>query len=332
MMRKISLLLLVLLLVCGSFVTVGAAKNKQITVGIVVMNMGGDSNVLCYEGFMAYAKEKGWKVNMADCQGDTTKMSELMINFVSQGVDAICVVCGEKTIIEMGVAAAEKAGIPVFLADTENIRSTVVNGTSNCWAMGAYLGSQMIDRIRATRKGNGPSYVAIIGMSDLYVHRQRQQMLEAIINSPENPDIELLATENVTVANWQTASYDIAKAWIAKYGNKLSAIIGTWDGISWGIARAIVDSGYTKDDIFTMSIDGSEQTYDMIRKGMPFVGVIAQDFAGWARVMGDAIQAVVVEGKDPKTVVPPSRTVYVPYVWVDETNVPAPGHGQDLFK
>ncbi len=198
--------------------------------------------------------------------------------------------------------------------------------------MGGFLGSQMIDRIRATRKGDGPSYVAIIGMNDLYVHRQRQQMIEAVVNSPENPDIKLLATENVTVMNWQTASYDIAKAWIAKYGKQLSAIIGTWDGISWGIARAVADSGYTKDDIFTMSIDGSEQTYDMIRKGMPFVGVIAQNFGGWAAVMGDAIQAVVVEHKDPKNVVPASRTVYVPYVWVDATNVPAAGQGNDVFE
>ncbi len=331
-MKKTFIITLTLLLACTSLLGVALAQNKPLTIGYVTMNMGGDSNVLAYQGFMEYANEKGWKVNLADCQGDSTKMSEYMLNFISQDVDAICVVCGEKSIIDMGVAAAEKAGIPVFLADTENIRSTIVNGTSNCWAMGAYLGSEMIDRIRATRSDDGPSYVAIIGMSDLYVHRQRQQMFEAIVASPENPDIELLATENVTVMNWQTASYDIAKAWIARYGDQLSAIVGTWDGISWGIARAIVDSGYTRDEIFTMSIDGSEQTYDMIRQGMPFVGVIAQDFGGWAKVMGNAIQAIVVEGKAAEDVVPMSRTVYVPYVWVDETNVPEPGHGNDLFK
>jgi len=326
-MKRISIIILIVLTI-GIISTAGFS----LTVGYVTMNMGGDSNVLCYQGFMEYANEKGWTVNVADCQGDTTKMSEYMINFISQKVDAICCVCGEKTIIDMGVAAAEKANIPVFLADTENIRSTVINGTSNCWAMGAFLGSQMIDRLRATRKGDGPSYVAIIGMNDLYVHRQRQQMVEAMIASPENPDIELLATENVTTTTWQNGSYDITKAWIAKYGDQLDAIIGTWDGISWSIARAIADSGLTADNIFTMSIDGSEQTYDMMRKGMPFVGVIAQNFAGWAKVMGDAIQAVVVEGKDPKVVAPPSRTVYVPYVWVDSTNVPAEGKSRDVFK
>ncbi|HDK26068.1 MAG TPA: hypothetical protein ENG48_03100, partial [Candidatus Atribacteria bacterium] len=169
--------------------------------------------------------------------------------------------------------------------------------------------------------------VCIIGMPDLYVHRQRKQMMEAVFNSPENEDVNILAVESCTIANWSSVPYDIVKAWIAKYGDKIDCILGTWDGISWGISRAIADSGFTKDDMFTMSIDGSEQTYDLMRRGDPFVGVIAQNFAGWSEVDGDAIQAVVVEGKDPKDVVPPSRTVYVPYKWVDATNVPKKGEG-----
>jgi len=308
-----------------------AAQSKPLTIGCVCMNMGADSNVLAYEGLKAYAEKQGWKLLLSDCQGEIAKVSPSIINYVNQRVDAIVQVTSENTIIDRGVAEAEKKGIPVFLIDTENTRNTIVNSTTNCWAMGAFLGSQVVDRIRATKTDPGPHYVAIIGMNDLYVHRQRQQMMEAVFNSPENPDIELLVSDSVTVSNWQTASYDLAKAWITKYGKKLSAIIGTWDGISWGISRAIVDAGYTKDDIFTMSIDGSAQTYDLIRRGQPFVGVIAQDFSGWATEVGKLIQAIVVEGKDPKTVVPASRTIYVPYVWVDAANVPAKGQEASLF-
>jgi ABC-type sugar transport system substrate-binding protein len=330
--KKRLIWVLILAVLVGVVPFVGLAKTKAITIGYVTMNMGSDSNVACYKGFTAYAKKRGWKVLLGDAQADTTKVSSLMINFVNKRVDALVMVCGEKSIIDMGVEAADKAKIPVFLGDTENIRDTVINSTSNCWAMGAFLGSQMIDRIRAVRKGSGPSYVCIIGMNDLYVHRQRQQMVEAVVKSPENKDIELLATDSVPLSNWADGSYDIAKAWITKYGKKISAIIGTWDGISWNIARAITSSGYNKNDMFTMSIDGSEQTYDLIRKGSPFVGVIAQNFAGWAKGIGDAIQAVVVEGKSPKSVVSPSRTIYTPYVWVDATNVPAKGQGDKVFQ
>ena len=298
---------------------------KSIKVGFIANNMQADSNVLAAKGMEDYCKRMGWDYQLIDSQGDLTKLSANIINFVSAKMDAIVLTCGEKTLIAEGVAAAEKAGIPVFLSDTENIGNTIVNGTSNCWAMGAFLASQTVDRMRAMDPDKKVHNVAIIGMPDLYVHRQRQQMMEAVFNSPENKDVKILVTETCSVSNWQTAPYDIVKVWISKYGDDLDAIMGTWDGIGWGASRAIADSGMTKDNIFTMAIDGSEQTYDLIRKGDPFVGVIAQNFAGWSEVDGDAIQAVVVEGKDPKDVVPPSRTVYVPYKWIDATNVPAKG-------
>lgn len=326
-MKKALIILLLTILLISVFTFAGFAK--AIKVGFVAANMGADSNVLAYQGMKDYCERMGWDLQLIDCEADITRYSSNMINLISNKVDAIVLTCGEKTLIEEGVVAAEKAGIPVFLSDTENIGSTIVNATSNCWAMGSFLASHAIDRMRALHPGEKYN-VCIIGMPDLYVHRQRKQMMEAVFNSPENKDVNILAVESCTVANWSSVPYDIVKAWIAKYGDEIDCILGTWDGISWGISRAIADSGFTKDDMFTMSIDGSEQTYDLMRRGDPFVGVIAQNFAGWSEVDGDAIQAVVVEGKDPKDVVPPSRTVYVPYKWVDATNVPEKGEGIDF--
>jgi len=326
-MKKALIILLLAILLISVFTFAGFAK--ALKVGFVAANMGADSNVLAYQGMKDYCERMGWDLQLIDCEADITRYSSNIINLISNKVDAIVLTCGEKTLIEEGVVAAEKAGIPVFLSDTENIGSTIVNATSNCWAMGSFLASHAIDRMRALHPGEKYN-VCIIGMPDLYVHRQRKQMMEAVFNSPENKDVNILAVESCTVANWSSVPYDIVKAWIAKYGDEIDCILGTWDGISWGISRAIADSGFTKDDMFTMSIDGSEQTYDLMRRGDPFVGVIAQNFAGWSEVDGDAIQAVVVEGKDPKDVVPPSRTVYVPYKWVDATNVPEKGEGIDF--
>jgi ABC-type sugar transport system substrate-binding protein len=327
-MKKLTIILLLTILLISIFTF--AISAKTLKVGFVANNMQADSNVLAAKGMEDYCDRMGWEFQLTDCQGDLTKLSSNMINLISAKVDAVVLTCGEKTLIEEGVMAAEKAGIPVFLSDTENIGNTIVNGTSNCWAMGAFLASQTVDRMRAVDPDKKVHNVCIIGMPDLYVHRQRQQMMEAVFNSPENPDVNILATEVCSVSNWQTAPYDIVKAWIVKYGDDIDAILGTWDGIGWGASRAIADSGLNKDNIFTMAIDGSEQTYDLMRKGDPFVGVIAQNFAGWSEVDGDAIQAVVVEGKDPKDVVPPSKTVYVPYMWIDATNVPAKGEGVDF--
>jgi ABC-type sugar transport system substrate-binding protein len=74
-----------------------------------------------------------------------------------------------------------------------------------------------------------------------------------------------------------------------------------------------------------MGIDGSAKSYDMIRKGDPLVGVVAQDFGGWSKMIASAIDRIVVQKQDPKRVIPASRTFFVPYAWVDETNVPEQG-------
>lgn len=317
--------LIVVLLLTVLLISVFAFAASAIKVGFIANNMAADSNVLAAKGMQDYCDRMGWDMQLIDSQGDLSKLSPNMINLISAKVDAIVLTCGEKALVSEGQEAADKAGILVFYSDTENSGNSIVNGTSNCWAMGAFLASQTMDRMRSMDPDKKVHNVAIIGMNDLYVHRQRQQMMEAVFNSPENKDINIIATETCAVNNWGTAPYDIVKAWIAKYGDDLDAILGTWDGIGWGISRAIADSGMTKDNIFTMAIDGSEQTYDLIRRGDPFVGVIAQNFAGWSEVDGDAIQAVVVEGKDPKDVVPASKTVYVPYVWIDATNVPEKG-------
>jgi ABC-type sugar transport system substrate-binding protein len=326
-MKKVLMSLLLAIFIISIFTFAGLAKD--FTVGMVA-TMGADSNQLAYQGMEDYCKRMGWAIKLIDREWDINATSPAMINFVSLGVDVIVVTCSEKVLIEEGVIAAEKAGIPVVLSDTENIRSTIINGTSNCWAMGAFLASKTMDRMRAMDPDKKIHNVCIIGMPDLYVHRQRQQMMEAVFNSPENKDVNILAIETCTVANWQDAPYNTTKAWIAKYGDDIDAILGTWDGIGWGVSRAIADSGMTKDNMFTVSIDGSEQTYDLIRRGDPFIGVIAQNFAGWSEVDGDAIQLIVIEGKDPKEVLPLSRTIYVPYKWIDETNVPKKGEGVDF--
>jgi len=316
--KRIVLFVLVLLFTI-SFTWITEAKSLKI--GYVTMMMAADSNNRAYNAFKSIAHKKGWKVFLTDSAGDIVKMSEGITNYVAQKVDVIVVVCGEIEPIKGGLEAAKKANIPVFSMDTGVDREGVVvmNATSNCWEMGALVASHIVDRL------HGEGNVCIIGMPTLYVHRYRVDTAKAVFNSADNPGIKILAEEAVTVANWEKGSYDIMRNWITKYGNKIDAVFGTWDGIGWGCSKAIADAGFTKKDMFVMSIDGTVQTYDMIRKGEPFVGVVAQNFEGWSKVTADAIDKIVVQGKPASSIVPESRIVYVPYKWIDSTNVPPAG-------
>jgi ribose transport system substrate-binding protein len=307
--------------------TPSQAAGKPLKIGFVAIDMSADSISAAYKALKETADANGWTINLADCQGTVAKMSSNMINMVSWKADAIVVCGGEPSVIQEGVAAADKAKIPVFLQDTGNIGDTVVNATSNGWAMGAYLASQAMDRVRINHPNKKVKNILIMGNLDLFVHRQRIQMYKAVLESPEYKDIKIVGVEAINPTDWAGSSYDIARTYLTKYGKDLDAILCTWDGLSWGVSRAIQDAGYTKDDVFTMGIDGSAKSYDLIRKGDPLVAVVAQDFGGWSKATASAIKKILVEGKDPKAVIPASRTVFVPFKWVDSTNVPPPGQG-----
>lgn len=327
MTRRAGLKLFLLVLCALAVPTPSHAAGKPLKIGFVAIDMSADSISAAHKELKDYAAQNGWTVNLADCQGTVAKMSSNIINMVSWKADAVVVSGGESSVIQEGVAAASKAGIPVFLQDTGNIGDTVMNATSNGWAMGAYLASQALDKMRINHPSKKVKNVLIMGNLDLFVHRQRIQMYKAVLESPEHKDIKIVGVEAINPTDWAGSSYDIARTYLTKFGKDLDAILCTWDGLSWGVARAILDAGYTRDDVFTMGIDGSAKSYDLIRKGDPLVGVVAQDFGGWSRATGDAIKQILVEGKDRKSVIPASRTVFVPFKWVDGTNVPAPGQG-----
>jgi ABC-type sugar transport system substrate-binding protein len=319
--RIFSVLLVFLGLMGGSLF----AQSNAIKVGFVAIDMSADSISTAYKAMKEFGDKNRWQINLADCQGSVSRMSSNIINMVSWRADAIVVCGGEASVIQEGVAAADRARIPVFLEDTNNIGSTVSNATSNGWAMGAYLASQAMDRLRINKPNKAVKNVLIMGNLDLFVHRQRIQMYRAVLESPEYRDIKVIAVEAINPTDWAGSSYDIARTYLTKFGRDLDAILTTWDGLSWGVSRAILDAGFNKDQCFTMGIDGSARSYDMIRRGEPLVGVVAQDFGGWSSITAAAIQRIVVNKVPASRVIPVSKTFFVPYKWVDETNVPASG-------
>lgn len=298
-----------------------AKVTKELKVGYVTMMMAADSNSRAYDAFIKESDRLGWEVFITDAAGDIVKVSDGIQNYVGQQVDVIIVCCAEITPIKDGLMAAKKSGIPVFCMDTgvDTEGAVVANVTSNCWSMGAEVASHIVDHL------NGTGNVCIIDIPTLNVHRYRADMARAVFNSPDNPGINILAEDSVTVANWEAGSYEIMTAWLTKYGDEIDAVFGTWDGIGWSVSKASADAGYTKDDIITMSIDGTTQTYDMIRNGEPFIGVAAQNFGGWAVKTAELIDSIVVQGMPAESVVPDSKVIYIPHKWIDKTNVPPVG-------
>ena len=296
-------------------------SGEDIKIGFIAIDMTADSINAAYTSFEEEAKKYGWKLNLSNCQGKVSEMSKNMINMLSWGADALVVSGGEASVIKEGVDKASEKGIPVFLQDTENIGDTVMTVTSNGWAMGAFLASIASDKIKTSGKVKDTYNVMIMGNLDLFVHRQRIAMYEAVLNNAANRNIKIVGIEAINPEDWAGSSYDLARTYLTKYGKDLDCILTTWDGLSWGVSRAILDAGYTKDDVFTMGIDGSKKSFDLIAAGNPLVGVVAQDFGGWSKETAKAVQKELMTEEPRSSFIPPTKTIYIPYKWVDSTNV-----------
>lgn len=298
---------------------------KALNIGYVTNSLAADSNARAYNAFEKVAKEKGWKVNLTDAQGNIVKMNEGIMNYVGMKVDAIIIACAEVEPLEGAYDAAKAAGIPVFSIDTglDKNGAILVNVTSSSYTMGAEVATQVVDRL------HGEGNVVIMQMPTIKPHRNRIEAAKGVFNSVDNQGINIIEEEALTAANWEKNSYDTMNTWLIKYGDKIDAVIASADPIAWRSTQAIIDSGFTKDDMFLMTIDGTEQAYDMIRDGAPLTGVCAQNFSGWADKTADIIDKILVQGKLPEEVIPSSKIVYVEYKWIDETNVPDKGHTSD---
>lgn len=96
--------------------TSGAARSAQITIGYAAPGLvGGQRDILT--SLQRYAKRKGWKVIVANSNGDAQKQVSQIEDFVSRGVDAIVAVPQDSAAICAGVKAAVAKKVPFYTID-----------------------------------------------------------------------------------------------------------------------------------------------------------------------------------------------------------------------
>lgn len=81
--------------------------------GIVSIASGIDLNDNATQGAKDAAEAAGWNVEVVDAGGDPSKANAAITNFVNKGADAIFTHVFPAVALGSGLAAAEKAGVPV---------------------------------------------------------------------------------------------------------------------------------------------------------------------------------------------------------------------------
>lgn len=266
------------------------------------------------------AEHRGWDLTHV-CDAATTDVQRDTIQtFINKDVDAIVINYFRMEPLTDLILEARKKGIGVYCVDTELRPGVIVDTTQPNGVVGAQVFYYGLDRLGARGKMLILNYTG-------HVLRRRCYSAQGLAAN-DWPALELVGFEDLPMPGFEKASFDFASNYITNYGDELKWIFGGWDTPGIFAARAIEQAGYTRDDIFCTGIDGGSEAYAEIRKGSPFVATMSQPFEEYVHVLCDVIDQVQIQGiglGEEGSMVPDSRTIYLPPVLTTPENVPESG-------
>lgn len=278
------------------------------TVAVITPYLSQPGTQAYIESFEAAAAEQGWTVNVIDTAGDVAAVISRLEDSVTQNVDAI-VINVDPAQINVGLLAAQDAGIPVVGIDAGSDPLVAVNVTSNGYGMAAETSVYVANRI------NGQGNVVMFVFDAFPPVQIRGVVADAVFGN--FPDINVL--DRITP--------DVSDGGIADSRAKMEAILAAnpepgsvaavwaaWDQPALGALQAIEDAGRSGEGIVITGIDANSQARDAIAAGGSFEASVAQDFNGIGAAAADVV-ARLLAGEEVR-----ERVIYVPTRLVTSAN------------
>ncbi len=306
MIRKLSIILISLLVLLSLSITVGAENYK---IGI---NNFGQANFFARIGRNAMVEEvnKLGGTPIPTVTANVPDRINAIENYIAQGVDAIIIQEGDIKMAAPALQEAKRAGIFIISmgAGTADFVDVVVE--SNEWVMGAMAATELMHRM------DGKGKIVEIYNDLGQMIRMRKKELHAVIS--EYPKVEIAA--GFTYA-WPDFFPDVkAKMEAVLQSNPdISGVFATFDGAGVAAAQAIREAGL-EDQIAIVGIDGDPQAYKEMRKpNSPFKATVAQDPDTMARTAVNMAYKLLNGEEITRS------HIYIPAKLVTIENLPEPG-------
>jgi len=278
------------------------------TVAVITPYLSQPGTQAYVEGFEAAAAEKGWDVNVIDTAGDVAAVISRIEDSVTQNVDAI-VINVDPAQVNVGLLAAQEAGIPVVGMDAGSDPLIAANVTSNGYGMAAETSVYVANRIGG--EGN-----VVMFVFDAFPPVQiRGVVADAVFGN--FPDIEVLDRITPDVSDGGIADSRAQMEAILAANpepGSIAAVWAAWDQPALGALQAIEDAGRGDEGIVITGIDANPQARDAIAAGGNFEASIAQDFAGIGSTAADVVERLLASEELRESV------IYVPTQLVTSAN------------
>jgi len=280
--KLIVITILALSMVLGLTFVGAAAETKQVTIGIIEINLTNPFFVDMMKGGNIAEKEDGnLEVIWKSAEGSVEKEISLIENFVEQKVDAILIDPLDVDAVKPAMEKAFKAGIPLV---------TMGNFVDTPYGNVSTLYNDRVDYRNLTRilcyylnsKGN---IVHIFGKKGNFVSDERLVGFEEAVK--EFPDIKVLA---VQPGEWDPAlAQRIMEDYLTAYP-KIDGLAVWHDGIMYGAMTAIRSAGLV-DEIKIVSYDGDIESSKMVKSGELVANLLtgAKRIGAWNVKVGAAL-------------------------------------------
>jgi len=263
---------------------------------------------------------RGWTPRVEMAGGELGPQHDMMETLINVGVEAIILQYVHVQGLQDVIAQARAQGIGVYCLDTEPMPGIIVNVTMPNGIAGAEVAYYGLNRLNNV---GGVVYLSC----KWHIVRRRAYAAQPIIDDFSN--MKSLATEWVSMEDYSGDSYNFMDNWLTRFGDEIKWVFGGWDTLGMFAAKAILDRGYTAQDMFCTGIDGGAEAFRQIRDpNEPFVATYAQAFEQYTHTVLEVIQEIQGDGIAPYTadsMVPASKVIYCKGVLVTEENCPPPG-------
>lgn len=310
-MKKLFALLLTVCMVVG-LTSFAIAQDDEFIVGYIAKNTVdafhatlNNAAKSALDALVADGTIAKW--NLYDGLTDPVTQNNLLEDALNMGCDLIILLPAEAAGCAPILERCKEENIPILVVNSQTT-NTVELATSYVGSNDVQAGEMMANFV-VEQLPNGGGYGHLQGIIGNSAQIQRGEGLHKVMDT--NDKWTLLDGAEQT-AEWQAEkAVKFAEDWLAKYGEKLNAIICDNDDMSSAVQAAMNAAG--RSDIVCIGVDGNAGPLAMVKAG-ELKATVFQDGAGQVT----AAIALIKDIKEGKEV---PKDVTVPFVLVTSENV-----------
>ena len=301
-MHRFRQFLVLLVVAAASF---SLAQSSDFLLGIVSISPAEANNARFINGAQEQAQEYGWTVQVIDAQGAADQANTAIQNLVTRQAGAIIDMVFPTSSLGGGLAAAERANIPVATWGGGMGRAVVATNGS-----GGPMAIPVVERMVEDMGGQG-SVLALTYRTG-QVCREREEEMDRILQ--DYPDIEVTKNE-VRIPGYLQDGAQYATAWLASHpaGGEPLAIWGCWDDPALGAISALKQQN--REDVRVYGVNGNADAILAVRDGWMDATAWQQSFEE-GKLLVQTIQQAIDAGDTWEP-----RGVEIPAIVVSEANV-----------